>query len=294
MSLFRTSSLTSRMAIFTIVLFLLAFTVSGCKEDKEPAEEATISNSDNMEADEAAEAAHDTLMHSHGGTTHSHADDNNEGEKNIHELTIRPELGVRSLGNKDAPVKIQEFFSLTCNHCAAFHTGTYQELKKKYIDTGKVYFVYEEFPLNGPALYASMIARCLPEERYAGFIDLLLRNQDKWAFSGDFKASLKQNAALVGMSEEEFETCFNDKDLQKAIGANIQEASEAWGVSSTPSFVINNGEEKLRGGQEIGTFDEVIMRLSDKPVEEDFETTAEVQEEDTDPSMNDAEESTEE
>ncbi len=290
MSLFRASPLTaSRMAVFTIALLLLAFTVSGCKEDKEPAEETTISSSDNMGTEEAAESAHDTLMHSHGGTTHSHADDE-EGEKNIHELTVHPELGVRAVGDENAPVKIQEFFSLTCNHCAAFHTGTYQELKKKYIDTGKVYFVYEEFPLNGPALYGSMIARCLPEDRYAGFIDLLLRNQDKWAFSGDFKASLKQNAALVGMSEEEFEACFNDKDLQKAIGANIQEASEAWGVSSTPSFVINNGEEILRGGQAIEAFDEVIMHLSDEPVEEDFETTAEVQEEGADPSMNEAEE----
>ena len=199
---------------------------------------------------------HDHSGHDHGANAHS------VGEKGkIHDLTIKPNLGRRGLGDPNAPVQIQEFFSLTCNHCATFHEGAFQELKSKYIDTGKVYYVFEEFPLNGPALYGSMVARCLPEERYEGFIDLLLKNQDSWAFGGDFKNSLKQNAKLAGMSDEEFEACFTNKALQADVAQNVKEASEVWKISSTPSFVLNKGERIMRGGASIKDFDAVISEL---------------------------------
>ncbi len=176
-------------------------------------------------------------------------------------LPILPTLGMRAVGDPNAPIKIQEFFSLTCNHCADFHTGPYQGIKAKYIDTGKVYFIFQEFPLNGPALYGSMISRCMPKARYESFIDLLLRNQGVWAYSGDFKSSLMQNAKLAGMSEEEFETCFNNKELQQEIATNIAAASEAYNISSTPSFVFNDGERIMRGGKNMAAFDAVIEEL---------------------------------
>ncbi len=209
--------------------------------------------------EQATEQANALLQETHSSGADVLA--NAKRAANIQKLTDRPLLGVRGVGNPDAPVQIQEFFSLTCNHCASFHTGAYQELKAKHIDTGNVYFIYQEFPLNGPALYGSMIARCMPEDRYASFIDLLLREQDKWAFSGDFKAALKQNAALAGMSGEDFEACFANKDLQKQIAANIQEASQVYEISSTPSFVINNGERVLHGGQTIEAFDAVVKEI---------------------------------
>lgn len=180
----------------------------------------------------------------------------------IRSLPVLPNLGKRGVGDPNAPVTIQEFFSLTCNHCADFHINTYPEIKSKYIDTGKVYFVFQEFPLNGPALYGSMIARCLPEARYASFINLLLRNQDVWAFGGDFKGSLMQNAKLAGMSEEEFETCFNNTELQQDLAANISASQEAYKVSSTPTFVFNDGARIMRGGKSIEAFDAVIEELT--------------------------------
>lgn len=182
-------------------------------------------------------------------------------------LPSLPTLGLRGVGDPNAPIKIQEFFSLTCNHCADFHTGPYQEIKTKYIDTGKVYFIFQEFPLNGPALYGSMISRCMPEARYESFVDLLLRNQDVWAYSGDFKSSLMQNAKLAGMSEEEFETCFNNKELQQEIATNIAAASEAYKISSTPSFVFNDGERIMRGGKNMAAFDAVIEELMKEDAE---------------------------
>ncbi len=186
----------------------------------------------------------------------------------VYNLPESPLVGVRAVGDPNAPIVIQEFFSLTCNHCAEFHNNVFADLKSKYIDTGKVYFIFEEFPLNGPALYGSKIARCLPEERYTGFISMLFKTQDKWAFSGNFKESLKQNAMLAGMSENDFNRCFDDKELQKAIGERLQLASDNYKVKSTPSFVINYGERALRGSQPIQSFDAVIEELmadSSKP-----------------------------
>lgn len=205
----------------------------------------------------------DTDAHADGHDSTVAATDNGEiGVKGkIHTLTPPAIYGVRASGDPSAPVKIQEFFSLTCNHCADFYKGPYQDIKKNLIDTGKVYFVYEEFPLNGPALYGSMIARCLPEERYTGFMDILFRNQDDWAFSGDFKSALMQNAKLAGMSEEEFETCFNNKNLQQAVATNIKEASDVWKINSTPSFVVNDGERILYGGQSYETFQKLVDQL---------------------------------
>jgi|GEM_PF-1117988 len=207
----------------------------------------------------------------HGGHAHG---DHGDGVSNvdmgtkgtIYKLNPPALYGTRGVGNPDAPVHIQEFFSLTCNHCAAFHKETYQEIKTNLIDTGKVYFIYQEFPLNGPALYGSMIARCLPEERYTGFVDILLRSQDKWAFGGDFKGALLQNAKLAGMSEEEFNTCFNNKELQKTVASNIKEASEAWKVNSTPSFVFNDGERILYGGKPYESFEAIVNELTGENV----------------------------
>lgn len=247
--------------ILLILIFLLAagaswFYFTG--QNPSDVVEEVAEQVDDTNADEQAETDHSAHNHS--------AQDAQSGT--VHKLNPPAILGTRGVGNPDAPIQIQEFFSLTCNHCADFHTGTYQQLKAKYIDTGVVYFIYQEFPLNGPALYGSMIARCMPEDRYASFIDLLLRSQDKWAFSGDFKNALRQNAALAGMNEEEFDACFSNQELQKAIATNIKEASDVWKITSTPSFVVNDGVRVLSGGQSIESFDKVINELSGSEVEE--------------------------
>jgi len=187
----------------------------------------------------------------------------NTGEAGtVTQLPTSDVLGVRGVGNPDAPVQVREYFSLTCNHCADFHKNTFPQLKSKYIDTGKIYFIYEEMPLNGPALYGSMIARCLPEERYSEFVGLLLETQADWAFGGNFKEALQKNAALAGMGEEDFNACFENEELRLAIADNIDKSSQAWKIGSTPSFVFNNGERILRGGQPIEVFDAVYSLLT--------------------------------
>jgi len=193
----------------------------------------------------------------HAGHDHGTANANSDGVnvlKNLNPaapLTVQPILGTRAVGDPNAPLKITELFSLTCGHCAEFHNNTYPSIKSQYVDTGKVYYVYQEFPLNKPALDASMIARCLPSERYAGFIDLLFKNQEAWALVSDYKSALRQNAKLAGMSDQEFDACLENKELQDAFAKTIQDASVKWKVQSTPTIAFNDGEFTVSGAQKF-------------------------------------------
>ncbi|MGE4314427.1 MAG: DsbA family protein, partial [Pseudobdellovibrionaceae bacterium] len=154
-------------------------------------------------------------------------------------------LPTRSLGSETAPITVTEFSSLTCSHCASFHTETFPEIRKNYIDTGKVRFIFRELPLNKPALDASQILRCLPEDQYVSFMQLLFETQDKWAFEDNYMDKLKQNAKLAGMSDEAFDKCMGDENIRAGLMTNIQEAGKLYQINSTPSFLINGSDEKL-------------------------------------------------
>ncbi len=151
----------------------------------------------------------------------------------------------RTLGKKDAPVEIIEYASLGCNHCANFHATTFQELKKEYIDTGKVKFTFRDFPLEIMSLKASMLARCMPEKKFFPFIALLFDNQMLWLdMKGDL-TKLKRMAKLAGMNDTQVDTCLDNKDLENAILAKRLEAGNTLKVASTPTFFI--GKEKIDG-----------------------------------------------
>lgn len=183
----------------------------------------------------------------------------------VTKLDVNAAMSPRSLGEASAPVRIQEFFSLTCGHCAHFHNETLPALKK-YIDSGEVYMEFHEFPLNAPALRASMIARCLPADRYYGFITLLFKTQDVWASTPDYMTPLRQNAKLAGMSDEQFDACMENNELQQALGERIKNATDKWKIDSTPTFVINDGKEKISGAQPIYEFERVFRSVTNGDV----------------------------
>lgn len=182
--------------------------------------------------------------------------------------TGKDPYAVRAIGNPDAPVKIEEFSSLTCGHCAHFHTGTLPQLKKDYIDTGKVYFIFTEYPLNGPALAGTMIARCLPVERYYPFITFLFETLNNWGYKKEFLDILKQNAKLLGASDEELNACLEDKKMRTMIGQNIEQAQKTHEIDATPSFVIND-TIVMRGAQSYENFKNIIEEeLAKSPAQE--------------------------
>ncbi len=171
-------------------------------------------------------------------------------------------MAVRKIGSDDAPIKIIEFSSLTCGHCSSFHQNDFPRLKAEYIDTGKVQMIFKEFPLNKPAIDASMLLRCLPAERYESFVGLLLTEQPKWAYQQDYLTPLKQYAKLAGLSDAEADSCLANKELEKRLVGDMKLGGDKYKIQSTPSFVVNDGVKTIVGHQPYGfikqTLDEIL------------------------------------
>jgi protein-disulfide isomerase len=147
----------------------------------------------------------------------------------------------RSIGRPDAKYTVAEYFSLTCSHCAAFAAETMPKVKSEFIERGKVRWVFNDYPLDQIALLAAQIARYLPVDRYAPFVEALFATQDRWAFNGDANHTeeLWKTAGLAGMSRATFDKAVADDELKKWIVQQRQIATDKWQVDSTPSFVIN-------------------------------------------------------
>ena len=155
----------------------------------------------------------------------------------------------RFIGKPDAKVTVGEYFSLTCTHCAAWGKGVFPEVKTNLIDTGKIYYIYRDFPLDQVALTAAMVARALPPERYEPFVDALLATQDHWAFARDVNTNeeIYKLAALAGMPRPLFDATIADEKLRAAILAAQDAGAKKYGIDSTPTFVIN---EKPHAGEQ--------------------------------------------
>ena len=151
--------------------------------------------------------------------------------------SVEEALKEKVYGDPDAPVTVVEYASLGCPHCANFHLQTFPELKKTYIDTGKVRLVYKDFPLGRPAFAASMIARCAGHERYFGMIDVFYKSQANWSRAENPLAELQKVARFGGLSPEGVEACLGTRPLAEGIQKVAKEAQKI-GVNSTPSFVI--------------------------------------------------------
>ena len=162
----------------------------------------------------------------------------------------------RVLGNENAPVTIVEYSSLSCPHCAQFHTDTLPEIEKKYVDTGKVRFLVRPFPLNESALRGAMLTMCVPKDKYYSFLKVLFSMQSKWALSLDYRESLKRIALVGGVSEKQFETCMSDKSLEDSLIKHRADATETLKIDATPTFFVNG--EKLKGDVSVKEFSEVI------------------------------------
>lgn len=156
-----------------------------------------------------------------------------------HAAESDPRFAPRTFGAAQAPIKVTEFFSLTCTHCAAFSRETMPDVKTKLIETGKLQMIYRDFPLDRVALMAAMVARTLPVDRYEPFVSALFASQDRWAFNSDAnpREELAKMAGLAGMSRPAFDAAISDKDLQQFILAEQQKAEEEFHVDSTPTFV---------------------------------------------------------
>src|SRR5204863_1388098 len=132
------------------------------------------------------------------------------------ELLVPPPLGDRSLGKDDAPVTIVEYASMTCPHCSHFHETTYPELKKKYIDTGKVRFIFREFPLDPLAASTSMLARCAGKDKFFPLIEAFFAQQKDWVVQKPLQPMFAI-AKQAGFTQQSFDQCLANQQLLNGI-----------------------------------------------------------------------------
>ncbi|WP_170427497.1 DsbA family protein [Ruegeria arenilitoris] len=147
-----------------------------------------------------------------------------------------------TLGAEDAPVEIIEYASYTCPHCANFHNGAFKQLKKDFIDTGKVKFVYREVYFDRYGLWASMVARCDGPDKFFGISDLIYQGQSEWTQAGgpaEIVDELRKIGRLAGIDNDKLEACLQDGTRAQTLVAWYQENAERDGVQATPSFVVN-------------------------------------------------------
>jgi len=165
------------------------------------------------------------------------------------------------IGNKDAPVTIIEYASLSCSHCADFHINTLPKIKQEFVETGVAKVVFRAFPTNYPALLGSMVLRCIPEEIRYEYLDALYKLQNSWVFRDSNKTiqELYKIMQSGGMKKDDFDNCIKDSDLENKILQGVIEVQEEFKINSTPSFIING--KLLEGNKPIKDFRQIIDKI---------------------------------
>src|SRR5580658_4537196 len=172
-------------------------------------------------------------------------------------LSIQPTDHV--LGDPNAPITLIEYASLTCPHCAHFSVAVLPELKKKWIDTGKVKLIYRDFPLDQTALKAAQLAECSGKDKYFGVIDMIFETQPKWATASDPIADLSKSLRIAGMGENDVKACLANDAVANGVVADYR-GGETLGVNSTPTLFINGQE--FKGARSVEEMDATFSKLA--------------------------------
>ncbi|MBA4782683.1 MAG: DsbA family protein [Rhizobiales bacterium] len=165
-------------------------------------------------------------------------------------------LKEMTLGNPEAKVKVIEYASMTCPHCAAFHAQTFHPLKEKYVDSGKILFAFREFPLDQVALTISVLARCAPEDKFFDVIDIFFKTQAQWRTSDNVLGGIFEIAKQLGFTQQSFNECLQNQPLIDGVNAIRKHGVETMKVDATPTFFINGN--KVSGALSLEAFDKEI------------------------------------
>jgi protein-disulfide isomerase len=168
------------------------------------------------------------------------------------ELMVAGPLGDMALGDPKAPNVVIEYASMTCTHCQRFSQEVFPEFKKKYVDTGKAYYIFRDFPLDPLATSAIMLAHCGPKERFFPLVDLLFAQQANWAFVNDPSTALQNLVKQAGISQDEFKACLTNQQILDGVNWVKNRGSKEFGIDATPTFFING--QKKPGEQTLEDF----------------------------------------
>lgn len=155
-----------------------------------------------------------------------------------------PAEGDMSMGDPNAPVKMVEYASMSCSHCAQFNNEVFPAFKTKYIDTGKVHYTLKEFltPPEQVATAGFLLARCAGKDKYFSVVDAIFHNQEEMFQTGDatgVRTVLLRIAQSAGLTEEQFNACLTNEEEIKALDARVTRAVREDKITGTPTFVIN-------------------------------------------------------
>tara|TARA_B100000749_G_scaffold276514_1_gene263836 strand:- start:276 stop:878 length:603 start_codon:yes stop_codon:yes gene_type:complete len=163
------------------------------------------------------------------------------------------------LGDNNAKITIIEYASMTCDHCANFHKNIFPEIYEKYIQTGKVKFIFRDFPLDKQALFAAILANCAPKEKYFDFVKLIFNTTEKWiSVEDEFLKKLKNIGKMGGLSNDQIESCFRDENMVDLAINSRSNGEKKFNITSTPSFIING---KKYSSMTFEQFEKVLDNL---------------------------------
>jgi len=165
------------------------------------------------------------------------------------------------IGEENAPITIIAYESMSCSHCADFHNNTLEDLKKEFIDTGTVKFVFRDFPFNYPALAGSMMLQCVSSEVRYEYMNALYKLQKNWVFRDQSKtrSELYKIMQSGGMQQNEFDMCLSDVKLENDILEGVMNAQREFNIRSTPTFIING--TLYSGNKNIKEFRQIIDKI---------------------------------
>ena len=166
------------------------------------------------------------------------------------------------IGSDEAPVKIKIFSSLTCPHCANFHINVLPEIKKKYVNSGKVQLIFIDFPLDQAAFNASKLLHCIDQKKQMGFLDTIYETQDKWTKGSsieEINKNLKKIVKNLGITSDQFDKCLIDEAISDKILNGRIEANQKYSINSTPTIIIN--EKKLEGSASFKNIKKKIEKI---------------------------------
>ncbi|WP_411287061.1 thioredoxin domain-containing protein [Phenylobacterium sp.] len=171
--------------------------------------------------------------------------------------------GDMTMGDPDAKVKMVEYASASCTHCATFNNEVFPAFKTKYVDTGKVHYTLKEFltPPNEVAAASFLISRCAGKDKYFTVLDSIYKNQAEMFTTGDFRGVLLRIAQSSGMTEEQFNACVQDEDALKALDARVTKAIRDDKITATPTFFIN-GKKIAEGELSLAQIDTAVAEAA--------------------------------
>tara|TARA_B100000029_G_C17411951_1_gene901083 strand:+ start:300 stop:905 length:606 start_codon:yes stop_codon:yes gene_type:complete len=166
------------------------------------------------------------------------------------------------LGEKNAPVKIKIYSSLTCPHCANFHKNIVPLIEKNYVKSGEVQLIFMDFPLDQASLNASKILHCSNEERQIKLLNKIYEKQSSWASGSSIEqinSNLQKVVENLGINSSEFKKCLNNVVVEDKILNGRIEGQKKYSISSTPTIIIN--EKKFEGTVNFKNIKKKIEKL---------------------------------